>query len=138
MHRQVRPFETFGAEVERIGVLHDELSRAHHTEARADLVTEFRLDLVEVDRQLLVAAHLAPRDVGNDFLMGRTDTEITFVPILQAQELGAEVAPPPGFFPELGWLTAGIRTSWAPAAFISSRTMASTFRSTRMPSGSHV
>ena len=32
VHREVRPFETFGVEIERIGVLHDELARAHHTE----------------------------------------------------------------------------------------------------------
>jgi hypothetical protein len=44
--------------VERIGVLHQEFARAHHAEARADLVAELGLDLVEVDRQLLVAGQL--------------------------------------------------------------------------------
>ena len=107
VHRQVRPFEALGVEIERIGVLHDELARAHHPEARADLVTELRLDLVKVDRQLLVAAHLAPGDVRDDLLVGRADAEVAFVPVLQAQQLRTEVAPAPGLLPELGRLDGG-------------------------------
>jgi hypothetical protein len=37
-------------EVEGIGVLHQELARAHHAEARAHLVAELPLDVVEVLR----------------------------------------------------------------------------------------
>ena len=88
-------------------VLHDELARAHHPEAWADLVAELRLDLIEVDWQLPVAAHLAPGDVGDDFLMGRADAEIAFVPVFQAQQLRTEVAPSPGLLPELGRLDGG-------------------------------
>ena len=38
---------------------------AHHAEARPDLVAELGLDLVEVDRQLPVAADLPAHDVGD-------------------------------------------------------------------------
>ena len=35
-------------EVEAVGVLHQELAAAHHAEARADLVPELPLDVVEI------------------------------------------------------------------------------------------
>ena len=50
-------------DVEGIGILHQELACAHHPEARADLVAELGLHLVEVHRQLLVAGQLAAREV---------------------------------------------------------------------------
>ena len=46
-------------DVERVGVLHDELAPAHEAGARPQLVAELGLDLVEVQRQLPLAAHVA-------------------------------------------------------------------------------
>ena len=46
-------------EVERIGVLHQEFAPAHHAEARPHLVAELPLDVIEVERQVLVGAHMA-------------------------------------------------------------------------------
>ena len=86
--------------MERVGVLHDELARAHHAEARANLVAELGLDLIEIDRQLLVAAQLAARDVGDHFLMGRTVREFAVVPILEAQQLRPVFGPAAGFLPQ--------------------------------------
>ena len=40
-------------DVERIGILHQEFAAAHHAEARAQLVAEFPLDVIEVERQVL-------------------------------------------------------------------------------------
>ena len=107
MHREVRTFETFGVEIEGVGVLHDEFPRAHHAEPRADLVAELRLDLVEVDRELLVAAELPASDVRDDLFMGRADTEVALVAVLQAQQLGTEIAPASGLLPQLGGLHGG-------------------------------
>jgi hypothetical protein len=42
-----------------VGILHDEFAASHDAEARADLIAELRLDLVEIDRQLAVALDLA-------------------------------------------------------------------------------
>ena len=86
--------------VKRVGVLHDELARAHHAEARADLVAELGLDLIEIDRQLLVAAQLAARDVGDDLLVGRSVGELAIVPILEAQQFRAVLGPAAGFLPQ--------------------------------------
>ena len=93
--------------VERIGVLHHEFARAHHPEARAHLVAELGLDLVEIDRQLAVAADFAARDVGDDLLVGRAETEIVAVPVLDFQHLRAEHRPAPGLVPQLGGLHGG-------------------------------
>ncbi len=41
-------------EVEGIGVLHQELAPAHQPEARPHFVAEFPLDVIEVERQILV------------------------------------------------------------------------------------
>ena len=91
-------------DVKRVGVLHEELTGAHHAEARANLIAELRLNLVEIDRQLLVAAQLPTRNVGDDFLVRRSVGEFAFVTILEAQQLRSVLAPATRFLPQLGRL----------------------------------
>ena len=43
---------------EAVGVLHDELTTAHQAKARAELVAELVLNVVQVDGQLLIGAQL--------------------------------------------------------------------------------
>jgi len=105
--------------MEGVGVLHDELPCAHDAEAGTDLVAKLGLDLVEVERQLLVALDLAAEQVGDDLLVGRADAELATVAVLQAQQLGAVLFPASRFLPQLGGLYR-------------------TLRSTRRPSGSQV
>ena len=104
VHRLVAVIERRFIGVEAVGVLHDEFACAHHAEARADFVAELQLDLVEVHGQLAVALELAARDVGDDFLVGRAVHVATVVPILQAQQLRAELVPAAGLLPQLGRL----------------------------------
>ena len=59
VHLLVLALRVVGVDVEGVRVLHDELAAAHEPEARAQLVAELGLDLVEVQRQLAVAS--APR-----------------------------------------------------------------------------
>ena len=87
--------------MEGIGILHDEFARAHDTEARTDLVAELGLDLVEVEWQLLVGADLLARDVGDDFLVRRAETEIALMPVFDLQHLRTEHRPAAGLFPQL-------------------------------------
>jgi hypothetical protein len=125
-------------DVERVRVLHHELARAHHAEARAHFVAKLGLDVIEVERQLLVAAQLLARDVGDDFLGGRLHDEVALVPVLERSSSGRTSSQRPLSCHILGGWRTGISSSMAPARFISSRTMASTLRSTRSPSGIHV
>ncbi|KAG0928608.1 hypothetical protein G6F31_017657 [Rhizopus arrhizus] len=87
-------------QVERIGILHQELARTHHAEARTDLVAELGLHLVEVDRQLLVAGQLAAREVAGGFFGGRAVAEHLVLAILDLQQLRAELLPAPGLLPQ--------------------------------------
>ena len=90
--------------MEGVGVLHDEFARAHHAEARPDLVAELGLDLVEIDRQLAVALQLAPREVGDHFLVRRPEAVRPVVAVLHAQQFRPELLPAAGLLPELGRL----------------------------------
>ena len=71
-----------------------------------------------------------------DLLAGRLDDEVALVAVLDAQQLGAVCsASGPISCQSSAGCTTGISSSTAPARFISSRTMASTLRITRRPSG---
>jgi hypothetical protein len=75
-------------EVEAVGVLHQELAAAHHAEARADLVAELPLDVVERARQVAVALHVVAEDRGDHLLVGRPVEHLAVVAVLDAQHLG--------------------------------------------------
>ena len=85
-------------------------SRARMTPKRGpDLVAELGLDLVEVDRQLAVALELAAREIGDDFLVRRSQHHVAIVTVLEAQQFRTELVPAPGLDPELGRLRDGHR-----------------------------
>src|SRR5690606_18254642 len=69
VHHRVLAIQIGIVEVERIGVLHQELARAHNPETGPDLVAELGLDLIETRRQLLVASQFLTREIGNDFFV---------------------------------------------------------------------
>ncbi len=87
--------------VEAVGVFHQELAAPHQAEARADLVAEFGLDLVEIQRELPIGFHFPPKQIGDDLFMRGAQAEIPFVPVFEAQQLFPVEVPPAGFFPEL-------------------------------------
>ena len=91
-------------EVEGIGVLHQELARTHHAEPRPNLVAELPLDVVEVERQVLVRANGSAEDFGDHLLVGRSVQHVAVVPVADAQHLLAVVVVAPGFAPEIGRL----------------------------------
>ncbi len=83
-----------------IGILHQEFARAHDAEARANFIAELRLNLIEIHRQLLVAAQFAPRDVGDDLLVSRAVGELAVMPILETQQFRTVLGPAAGFLPQ--------------------------------------
>ena len=101
VHRRIGRAQRGVVGVEGVGVLHQEFAGAHHAETRPDLVAELGLDLVEVDRQLLVALQLVAGQLGDDLLVGRSKAELTLVAILQAQEFRAVLLPATGLLPQL-------------------------------------
>ena len=74
-------------DVERVRVLHQEFAPAHQPEARPHLVAEFPLDVIEIERQILVRAHIGAHDLRDHLLVGRTVEHVALVPVLDAQHL---------------------------------------------------
>ena len=103
-HLVVGQARALGVEIERIGVLHQELARAHDAEARPHLVAELPLDVVEVERQILVRTHAGAEDLGDHLLVGRTVEHVALVAVADAQHLLAVVVVAAGFAPQLGRL----------------------------------
>ena len=93
-----------GVDVKGIGILHQEFPPPHDAEARPHLVTELPLDVIEVQRQRLVAAHMAAEDIGDLFLVGRTVEHVALVPVLDPQHLGAVIIITARLLPQLGRL----------------------------------
>ena len=69
IHRVISFLQRFLRSMERVRIFHQEFAGTHHAEAWANFVTEFGLDLIEVQRQLFVRAQLITDQVGDDFFM---------------------------------------------------------------------
>ena len=54
IHIAIAQIQALFIPIEGIGILHDELPAAHQSETRPRLIPVFRLDLIEIDRQLTV------------------------------------------------------------------------------------
>jgi hypothetical protein len=100
VHRLVALLQAFEIGVERVRVLHREFTRAHHAEARADLVAELGLDLVKVERKLAVALHFPPHEVAEHLFRGGRVAELALGAILDAQHQRAVKVPTPGLLPQ--------------------------------------
>ena len=100
MHQLVSLLQGVRVQVERIGVLHEEFPGPHDAEPGTDLITELGLDLIEVDRQLFVAAQLVACQFGDDLFVGGTVAELPLMPVVEAQQLRAIFVPAPRFLPE--------------------------------------
>ncbi len=96
----VRDVEAGVVDVDRVGILHEELADAQEAGFGAWLVAELGLDLVPDLGQLLVAAQLAARDDGEDLLVGHAEAEIRALAILQAEHVVAHGGPAAGFLPD--------------------------------------
>jgi hypothetical protein len=104
VHVPVLALEALVIGMERVAVLHDEFARSHDAEARAALVAELGLDLVEVHGQPPIALELGAREVGDDLLRGRLEDEIALVAIAQPQELRTVGLPAARLLPQLARL----------------------------------
>ena len=86
--------------IETVGVLHAEFPAAHHPETGADLVAEFRLDLIEIYRKLPVGFDLVADQIGDHLLVGRPETVLPVMTIPEAEQFLAVMDPASRFLPE--------------------------------------
>ena len=91
-------------QVEGIGVLHQEFAAPHDAEARADLVAEFPLDVVEQLGQVLVGAAIGPEELGDHLLIGRPVQHLAIMAVGDAQHLLAVIIIAPALAPQIGRL----------------------------------
>ena len=87
--------------VERVRVLHQELSAAQQAIARTELVPVLPLDLIHVRRQVSVRRKLLLRQLGDDLLLRRTEEELAAVSVLEPEDQLAVRGPATGRLP---WL----------------------------------
>ena len=123
-------------DVERIGILHQEFAAAHQAEARPHLVAEFPLDVIEIERQILVGAHIGAEDLGDHLLVGRPVEHVALVAVLDAQHLLAVGLVAPALAPQIGRLDGRHQQfDRAGAVLLLAHDAARSCRSTRRPSG---
>jgi hypothetical protein len=93
--------------VEGIGIFHEEFTRAHNAEPRANLIAELDLDLVENLRQLAIGVDLGRRQRGDDLLVGRAEQPFLLgaIPHLEEHVRSGLVAT--ALLPNLGRLQGG-------------------------------
>ena len=94
-------------EIEGIGILHQEFAPAHQPEARPHLVAEFPLDVIEIKRKIAIRPDIAPEDVRNHLLVGRTIEHFTFMTVLDPQHLLAVGVVTPALAPQISRLDRG-------------------------------
>ena len=89
--------------MEGIGILHGELTAAHHAVAGADFVSVLCVDLVEGEGQLLVGLKLVPHQGSKGFLGSGTHHQFLVHPVLHAEHSRSHGLPAAGLTPQLPW-----------------------------------
>ncbi len=89
------------ADVEAVGVLHDELARAQDAALGPRLVALLGLEVVPHLRQLLVAVDLARGEPGDDLLVGHRQRHVGALAVLETEHLAADGVPAAALLPEL-------------------------------------
>ncbi len=97
----VRDVEASIVDIQRVRVLHPELSRPQDSRARSRLVALLRLDLVPDLRQLTVGPDFLRREPRDDLLVGHSEAHVTAVPVLEPEHLVLDVVPAARLLPEL-------------------------------------
>ncbi len=113
--------------MERVSIFHQEFARTHHAKARTHFITEFGLDLEEVQRQPLIRASSLRTRRGDNPFAGRAEYERRSPRSTKRSSSNRTVPNVPSATGRLAGTT-GIDTSIAPALFISSRTMLRLFQ----------
>ena len=101
-HAVVRDGELRLIGMEAVPVLHQELARAHDAEARADLISEFGLNLVQIQRQIAIGADVVSHEIRDRFLVSGSENVLSIVPILLSKKLLPILLPAAGLLPKLG------------------------------------
>ena len=87
--------------VERVGVLHDELPEAHQAGLRPLLVAELGLFLIPDLRQLFVGAYLVARNRGENLLVRHAEAHVRALSVFEPEHRLAHHVPASRLLPDL-------------------------------------
>ena len=87
---------------EAVGVLHDELAAAHQAKAGTELIAELILNVVQVDRQLLIGAQLIAHQSRDGLLVRGAQHKLATMTVVKAHELLAIGIDTARLTPQLG------------------------------------
>ncbi len=93
------PFESVPIGIQGVGIFHREFAHADQPGARARIVAEFGLNVIDQARQVAVGADFAPHQVADRFLVGHGKHQVALVAVFQPSHFCADRVPAPGFFP---------------------------------------
>jgi hypothetical protein len=97
----VRAVEAVLVAVARVRILHDELADPDEAAARARLVAELRLEVVDDHGQLAIALHDVAQEERHDLLVGHGEDHVALGAVLEPDELGPDCVVPPALAPDL-------------------------------------
>ena len=103
-HLRIAGIQALLIGVKAVRILHNELAATQQTETRTTLIAEFQLNLIQVLRQVLIAAKLVFHQVSDYFFMRRTQAILHIMTVGKAKHLRAVRIPTPAFAPQLGVL----------------------------------
>ena len=96
--------------MEGVAVLHDELATAHQSEARANFIPEFGLNLVQVQGELAVGAYHVTSNRRDYLFMGGAECHFSLLTVTEGEHdaFGFGVGiPASGLFPQFRGLQLG-------------------------------
>ena len=96
--RHVRLVQALIVNVEGVGVLHNELAAAQQARAGARLIAVLGLNLVQVNRKVLVGGVQVLHQQGEHFLVGGGQQHVCTLAVLEAEEVIAVLVPAVGCF----------------------------------------
>ncbi len=97
----------FLGQIKVIAVLHIEFTAPHDPEPRTPFIAEFPLDLIERQRQRLIAGHMGSEDIGHQFFGRGCEQHLMVVTVGDAQQLIPVGVITPAFAPQVRRLDRG-------------------------------
>ena len=86
--------------VKAIGILHDELTTPHQTKPRPNFIAKFCLNLVQIEGHLAIGTHDSTHQVGDHFLVCRTQAKVPLVTVFEPDEFLAVNLPATALLPQ--------------------------------------
>ena len=86
--------------MEAIAVFHQKFPSAHQSKSWSDLITEFEIDLIKIERQLFVTLDTLTDEIDHHLFMGRPQDKLILLAVFETQEFFAILLIASALFPQ--------------------------------------